>query len=63
MMILEVTNKFEGLNLIGRAPKEVWMDVHDTVQEEKKCKKTKRLSEEALQIAVKRREVKSKGEK
>ena len=52
-------------------PEELWMEVHDTVQEtgiktipmEKKCKKAKWLSEEALQIAVKRREVKSKGEK
>ena len=60
---MEVRNGFKGLDLIGRAPKEVWMDVHDTVQEEKKCKKTKRLSEEALQIAVKRRGARGKGEK
>ena len=57
--------------MIDRVPKELWMEVHDIVQEtgiqtipmEKKCKKVKWLSEEALQIAVKRREVKSKGEK
>ena len=64
-------NRFKGLNLIDRVPEELWTEVHDTVQEaviktipkKKKCKKAKRLSEEALQIAVKRREVKSKGEK
>ena len=64
-------NRFKGLNLIDRVPDELWMDVRDIVQEtgiktipmEKKCKKTKWLSEEALQIAVKRREAKSKGEK
>ena len=58
-----------GLDLIGRVPEELWMEVRDTVQEtgiktiprKKKCKKTKWLSGEALQIAVKRREVKSKG--
>ena len=68
---VEVRNRFKGLDLIDRAPDELWMEVHDTVQEtgsktipkKKKCKKAKRLSEEALQIAVKRREVKSKGEK
>ena len=57
--------------MIGRVPEELWMEVHDIVQKtgiktilkEKKCKKAKWLSEEALQIAVKRREVKSKGEK
>ena len=57
--------------MIDRVPEEPWMEVHDIVQEtgiksipkKKKCKKTKLLSEEALQIAVKRREVKSKGEK
>ena len=64
-------NIFKGLDLIDRVPDELWKEVHDTVQEtgiktipmEKKCKKAKWLSEAALQIAVKRREVKSKGEK
>ena len=64
-------NSFKGLDLIDRVPDELWMEVRDIVQEtgiktipmEKKCKKEKWLSEEALQIAVKRREVKSKGEK
>ena len=68
---MEVRNRFKGLDLIDRVPEELWMEVCDTVQEtgiktipmEKKCKKAKWLSEEALQIAVKRREVKSKGEK
>ena len=68
---VEVRNIFKGLDLIDRVPDELWMEVHDTVQEtgiktipmEKKCKKAKWLSEEALQIAMKRREVKSKGEK
>ena len=68
---LEVRNRFKGLDLIDRVPDELWMEVCDTVQEtgiktipmEKKCKKAKCLSGEALQIAVKRREVKSKGEK
>ena len=58
---VEVTNRFKGLD---RVPEELWMDVHDTVQEavikiipkKKKCKKAKRLSEEALQITEKRRE-------
>ena len=67
----EVRNRFKGLDLIDRVPDELWMEVWDTVQEteiktipkKKKCKKVKRLSEEALQIAVKRREGKSKGEK
>ena len=66
-----VRNRFKGLDLIDRVPDELWMGVHDIVQEteiktvlkKKKCKKAKWLSEEALQIAVKRREVKSKGEK
>ena len=64
-----VRNRFKGLDLINRVPDKLWMEVHDTVQEtgikttEKKCKKAKWLSGEALQIAVKRREVKSKGEK
>ena len=64
-------NRFKGLNLIDRVPDELWMEVHDIVQETgiktipmgKKCKKAKWLYEEAEQIAVKRREVKSKGEK
>ena len=68
---MEVRNRFKGLDLIDRVPDELWMGVHDIVQEteiktipmEKKRKKAKWLSEEALQIAVKRREVKSKGEK
>ena len=63
-------NRFKGLDLIDREPDELWTEVHDIVQEtgiktipmEKKCKKAKWLSEEALQIAVKIREVKSKGE-
>ena len=68
---VEVRNRFKGLVLIDRVPDELWTEVHDTVQEtgientpmEKKRKKAKWLSEVALQIAVKRREVKSKGEK
>ena len=60
-------NKFKGLDLIDRVPDELWMEVRDTVQEtgikKKKFKKAKWLSEEALQIAVKRRKVKRKGEK
>ena len=64
-------NRFKGLDLIDRVPDELWKEVRDIVQEtgiktipmEKKCKKAKCLSEEALQIAVERREVKSKGEK
>ena len=64
-------NRFKGLDLIDRVPDELWMKVHDIVQEtgsktipmEKKCKKAKCLSEEALQTAVRRREVKSKGKK
>ena len=68
---VEVRNRFKGLDLIDRVPDELWMEVHDIVQEtgsknilkKKKCKKAKWLPEEALQIAVKRREVKSKGEK
>ena len=66
-----MTNRFKGLDLIDRVPDELWIEVHDIVQEtrvktiptEKKCKKAKWLSEVALQIAVKRREAKSKGEK
>ena len=68
---VEVTNRFKGLALIDRVPDELWMEVPDIIQEtgiktiakKKKCKKAKWLSEEALQIAVKRREAKSKGEK
>ena len=68
---VEVRNRFKGLDLIDRVPDELWTEVHDIVQEtviktipmEKKCKKAQWLFEEALQIAVKRREVKSKGEK
>ena len=64
-------NRFKGLDLIDKVPDELWTEVCDIVQEtgirtilkKKKCKKTKWLSEEALQIAVKRREVKSKGKK
>ena len=67
---VEVRNRFEGLDLIDRVPEELWTEVRDIVQEtwiktiptEKKCKKAQWLSEEALQIAVKK-EVKSKGEK
>ena len=68
---VEVRNRFKGLDLIDRVPDELWTEVRGTVQEigietipmEKKCKKVKWLSEEALQIAVKRREAKSKGKK
>ena len=68
---VEMRNRFKGLDLIDRVPDELWNEVRDIVQEtgiktihmEKKCKKAKWLSGEALQIAVKRREVKSKGEK
>ena len=68
---VEVRNRFKGLDLIDRVPDELWKEVNDIVQEtgiktipmEKKCKKAKWLSGEALQIAVKRREAKSKGEK
>ena len=67
----EVTNRFQGLDLIDRVPEELWTEVHDIVQEaviktipkKKKCKKAKWLSEEALQIAEKRKEAKGKGEK
>ena len=66
-----MTNRFKRLDLIDRVPEELWMKVCDIVQQaviktiprKKKCKKAKWLSEEALQIAEKRREVKSKGEK
>ena len=66
---MEVRNRFKGLDLIDRVPDELWNEVHDIVQEtgiktipmEKRCKKAKWLSMEALQIAVTRREAKSKG--
>ena len=66
-----MSNRFKGLDLIDRLPDELWMEVRDIVQEtgiktipkKKICKKAKWLPEEALQIAVKRREEKSKGEK
>ena len=67
---MEVRNRFKGLELIDRLLDEPWTEVRDIVQEtgiktipmEKKCKKAKWLSEEALQIAVRRREAKNKGE-
>ena len=66
-----MTNRFKGLDLIDRVPEEQWTEVHNIVQEaviktinkKKKCKKAKWLSDEALQIAEKRREAKGKGEK
>ena len=66
-----MTNRFKALDLINRVPEELWTEVCDIVQEaviktipkKKKCKKAKRLSEHALPIAMKRREVKGKGEK
>ena len=68
---MEVTNRFKELDLIDRVPEELWTEVRDIVQEamiktipkKKKCQKAKWLSEEALQIAVKRREAKGKGKK
>ena len=68
---MKVTNKFKRLDLIDRVPEELWMEVHDIAQEagiktipkRKKCKKAKWLSEEALQIAVNRSEMKSKEER
>ena len=68
---MEVTNRFKGLDLIDRMPEDLWMEVHDIVQEaviqtipkKKKCKKAKWLSEEALQIAEQRREEKAKKRK
>ena len=68
---VKVRNRFKGLDLIDRVPDGLWMEVHDIVQEtgiktipmEKKCKKAKWLSEEALQVVVKRRKAKSKEEK
>ena len=68
---VEVTNRFKGLDLIDRVPKELWMELRSIVQEaviktipkKKKCKKAKWLSEEALSIVEKRRKAKGKGEK
>ena len=68
---MEVTNRFKGLDLIDKVPEELWMEVRNIVQEgviktilkKKKCKTAKWLSEEALQIVEKGREVKGKGEK
>ena len=68
---MEVTNRFKGFDLIGRVPEELWTEVCDIIQEaviktvpkKKKCKKAKLLSDEALQIAEKRREAKGKREK
>ena len=63
-----MTNRFKGLGLIDRVPEELWMEVHDFVPEagktkEKKCKKAKWLSDEALQTAEKTRDMEGKGEK
>ena len=68
---VQLTTRFKRLDLVDKVPKELWTEFHGTVQEavtktfpkKKKCKKAKWLSEEDLQIAVKRREVKGKGEK
>ena len=68
---MEVTNRFKGLDLVDRVPEELWKEVHNIVQEagdktvpkKKKSKKAQWLSEEDLQIAKERREVKTKGEK
>ena len=68
---VEETKRFKGLDLIDRVPEELWMEIHDIVQEaviktipkKRKCKRAKWFSEGALQIAEKRREVKGKGEK
>ena len=68
---VEVRNRLKGLELIDRVPEELWMEVYDivrkagikTIPKKKKCKKVKWLTEEAFQIAVKRREAKGKGEK
>ena len=68
---MEVTNGFKGLDLVARVPEKLWTEVHDieeeavikTIPKKKKCKMAKELSEEPLQIAEKRREVKGKGEK
>ena len=66
-----MTNRLKGLDLVNKVPEELWMEVHNTVQKaviktiskEKKCNKAKWLSEEALLIAEKKREIKAKGEK
>ena len=66
-----MTNRFKGLDLVDRMPEELWMEIHNIVQEavtktipqRKKCKKAKWLSEEALQIAEERRKAKGKGER
>ena len=71
MIIQEMTNRFKGLDLVDRGPEELQIEVHNIVQEaviktipkKKKCKKAKWWSEEALQMPMKRREVKGKGEK
>ena len=71
IITVQVKNRFKGLDLIDGVPEELWNEIRDIVQEtgiktipmEKKCKTAKWLSGEGLQIAVKRREVKSKGEK
>ena len=68
---MEVRNRFKRLDLIDKVPEELWTEIHDIVQEtgiktipmEKKCKQAKWLSEEALQIAEQKREIKGKGEK
>ena len=68
IITVKVTNRFKGLDRIDRVPEELWMEVHDTVQKadiksipkKKKCRKAKWLSEEAFQIAEKRREAKAK---
>ena len=65
---MELTNGLKGLDLIDKGSEELWTEIHDIVQEaviktipkKKKCKKAKQLSEEALQTAVKRKEVKGK---
>ena len=68
---MEVTNSFKGLDLVDGEPRELWTEVHDIaqksvtkiIQKKKKCKKANWLSEEALQIAKKRRDVKGKGDR
>ena len=68
---MEVTNRFKGLDLADRVPEELWMEIHNIVQEtvikiitkKKECKKARWLSDEALQIAEKRRETKGNGER
>ena len=60
---VEVINRFKRLDLIDRVPEELWTEIHDIIPKKKKCEKGKWLSEEALQIAEKRRETKDKGEK